>query len=284
MHRRGRGTALLRRRSARPLSCRYDILVHMTDALIPGADAWSYTPPDGSDLGVVVLHGFTGNPASMRGLAEACAAAGFHVELPRLPGHGTTIDDMLTTSWGDWVGEATQALERIRLRADRVVVAGLSMGGALTLRLGADHPDLCGLVCINPATQPQVPEVIAMLQGMLADGTTVMPGVGNDIADPAETELAYAELPLAPALSFMVDGLAPLAAQYPSMRMPLLLLNSPNDHVVEPAQAEFLAESYGGPIERVSLERSFHVATQDYDKELINERTIAFARRVCDQG
>jgi carboxylesterase len=62
--------------------------------------------------------------------------------------------------------------------------------------------------------------------------------------------------------------------------MPLLLMNSPQDHVVDPAQAEFLASTYGGPVERVTLERSYHVATQDYDRDLISERAVAFARRV----
>jgi len=78
----------------------------------------------------------------------------------------------------------------------------------------------------------------------------------------------------------MLDGLAPLADTLPTTRMPLLLLNSPQDHVVEPAQAEHLAAVYGGPLERVTLERSFHVATQDFDRELIETSAVAFARRV----
>ncbi len=53
---------------------------------IPGAEPWSAA---GGPLGVLVLHGFTGNPQSMRSLAEAFAAAGYTVELPLLPGHGT---------------------------------------------------------------------------------------------------------------------------------------------------------------------------------------------------
>ncbi len=87
----------------------------------------------------------------MRGLAEAFAAAGYHVEMPRLPGHGTTIDDMLTTSWSDWSGEVEAAYQRLAARATTVVVAGLSMGGSLTLWVAGQHPEIAGLVCINPA-------------------------------------------------------------------------------------------------------------------------------------
>ena len=64
------------------------------------------------------------------------------------------------------------------------------------------------------------------------------------------------------------------------MRQPLLLMNSPQDHVVDPAQGEYLATKYGGPVERIALERSYHVATQDYDKELVFQSTVSFADRV----
>jgi carboxylesterase len=50
--------------------------------------------------------------------------------------------------------------------------------------------------------------------------------------------------------------------------------------VVEPAQSDQLVAAYGGPVERVMLKRSFHVATQDYDKELIFDGAVAFARRL----
>ena len=119
-----------------------------------------------------MLHGFTGNPGSMRGVAEALAGAGFHVEMPLLPGHGTSVDDMFPTRWSDWAGEAEAAYQRLRQRADHIVVVGLSMGGSLTLRLGADHPEIAGLVCINPLTQPPLPEIVEMLRGMVDSGTT----------------------------------------------------------------------------------------------------------------
>lgn len=247
-------------------------------ALIPGAEPWSHVGE--GPHGALVLHGFTGNPGSMRGVAEALAAAGFHVEMPLLPGHGTVIDDMLPTRWADWSAAADAAYARIAARAAKVVVVGLSMGGSLTLRVGADHPEAAGLVCINPATQPLAPEMLGALRDMVAGGTEVMPGIGSDIADPDAHESAYEGTPLRPLLSFMDDGLAPLVAEYPRMRQPLLLLTSSQDHVVAPSDSDALAAAYGGPVERLALERSYHVATQDYDKELIFESTVAFAHRV----
>jgi carboxylesterase len=248
--------------------------------IMSGAEPWSYGHDVAGSAGALVIHGFTGNPGSMRGLAEAFAKGGFHVEMPRLPGHGTALEDMLTTRWSDWAGEAEAAYQRLAQRADRIVVAGLSMGGALTLRIGADHPEVRGLVCINPATRPVAADMIDAVRQMLQAGTDVMPGIGSDIADPESRENAYEGTPLEPLLSLVDDGLEPLQHVYPTMRMPLLLLSSPQDHVVEPAQSDFLEATYGGPVERILLERSYHVATQDYDKDLIFEKSVEFARRV----
>lgn len=248
----------------------------MTVAIMPGAEPWSHVATSPDAPGALVIHGFTGNPSSMRGLAEAFAAAGYHVELPRLPGHGTSIDDMLTTTWPDWYAEAEAALARLQARTPKVVVVGLSMGGTLTLRLGAAHPELAALVCVNPATQV-LADMLPAIEAMIADGTNLMPGIGSDIADPDSHESAYEGTPLPQLLSLSTDGLAPLAELIPATTLPLLLLSSPQDHVVDPAQGDYLAASWGGPLERVILERSYHVATQDYDKDLINERSVAFA-------
>lgn len=250
---------------------------------MPGAEPWSHTAAataDGPAPGALVIHGFTGNPASMRTLAEAFAAAGFNVEMPRLPGHGTTVEDMRTTGWADWTGEVEAAYQRVSARSGKVVVAGLSMGGSLTLWTASQHPEVAGIVCINPATEPAPKELIDMFAGMVADGTEVMPGIGSDIADPDSKEIAYDGVPLRALLSFMQDGLTPLAPKYGDMRVPLLLLTSRQDHVVEPKQSESLAAQYGGDVDHRWLERSYHVATQDYDREYIEAEATAFAKRV----
>ena len=247
-------------------------------ALIPGAEPWSHNGT--LRAGALVIHGLTSNPDSMRGVAKALAAAGFHVELPLLPGHGTVMEDLIPIRWSDFVGATEAAYRTLTARVDKVVVVGLSLGGALTLRIGASHPEVAGLVCINPGAEPQVPEVIEMLQGMADGGTEVLPGIRGDIADPDATESGYDGTPLRTMLSVIVDGLAPLADEYSGMKMPMLLLNSPQDHVIEPKQSEFLVANYGGPVERISLERSFHVATLDYDKDLIIESAVAFAQRI----
>lgn len=248
----------------------------MTDPeILPGAEPFR---SDGGPHGALVLHGFTGNPQSMRGLAEAFAAAGFAVELPRLPGHGTTVEDMLTTWWADWAAEVDAAYGRLAARVDRIVVAGLSMGGMLTLWTAVRHPEVAGIVCINAVIEDPGP-LREMVAQMADAGQETFDGIGSDIADPDATELAYALTPVRPLLS-MMDAGAELRPRLGEITCPVLVMTSPQDHVVAPSNSDLIAASVSGPVERVSLDRSYHVATLDHDRGLIEEQAIRFAQRV----
>ena len=252
--------------------------MNVTAEVLAGCEAWSHVA--GSSVGVLVVHGFTGTPASVRGIAEAMAAAGYDVELPRLPGHGTTIGDMLTTDWSDWSGEVDRAVERLSSRVPHVVAVGQSMGGTLVLRAGLDHAAVRALVCINPLTRVRDAETMAMLDDLLEDGIAVAPGEGSDIADPDASDIAYAGTPIAPLKSLLLDGVAPIANRYGELTVPLRVFTSRNDHVVDPADSEYLVAAYGGPVEHTWLERSYHVATRDYDRDVIVAASLAFVASV----
>jgi carboxylesterase len=247
----------------------------MTEVL-PGAEPWSVSR---GSAGALCIHGFTGNPTSMRPPATAFAAAGFSVEVPRLPGHGTSVDDMITTAWADWTEAAEAAYQSLAARCAGVVVLGQSMGGSLTLWLATRHPEIAGIVCVNPAVVPPPAEVMDMVRGMVAEGQDRMPGSGSDVAKPDAVVSSYSETPLVPLLSFM-EGLAALESELGRVTSPLLLMTAPNDHVVPPTDSDALAAAVSSPVERVTLERSYHVATLDYDAEFVADRAVAFARKV----
>src|SRR5690242_10652985 len=137
----------------------------------------------------------------MRPLAQAFADAGFATELPRLPGHGTNVEDMATTSWADWSAAALDAYDELAARCPKVVVAGLSMGGTLTLWVAAHRPGVAGIVVVNGAAAPTDEALRTGLQELIDGGTGFIPGVGNDVADESVKELAYEQVPLKALLS-----------------------------------------------------------------------------------
>jgi carboxylesterase len=157
-------------------------------------------------------------------------------------------------------------------------VVGLSMGGVLTAWLAVQHPEIAGIVLINtPAQVP--PEMAEAVRAMVEGGQETMDAVGGDVADPEVGESSYDKTPLRPLLT-LVDAGAELLNRLDDIRCPVLIMTSPNDHVVNPADSDVLAERVGGPVERVTLERSYHVAPIDYDRDIVQERAVEFAGRV----
>jgi carboxylesterase len=244
----------------------------VTAPLIPGAEPFSAS---GGASGVLVLHGFTGNPQSMRPLAEALAAVGYAVELPLLPGHGTAIEDMVPTRWVDWSAAAEAAYGALAASCEKVAVVALSMGGTLAGWLAERHPEIAGLALVNPFIDPPAESFRDMLRGMLESGVTVAPGVGSDIAKDGAQELAYPGSPIEAVLS-LFEGIDEVAAGLEHIACPVLLLSSREDHVVPSSSGDVLVAGVAGPIERVWLEKSYHVATLDYDADEITTRVLAF--------
>jgi carboxylesterase len=238
-----------------------------------GCEPWS---AEGGANGVLVLHGFTGNPQSMRPLAEALAAAGFTVDLPLLPGHGTAIEDMIPTRWDDWSGTAEAHFQALAARCDHVLVAGLSMGGALTCWLAERHPHLPGIVVVNPLVQAPAVELIEGAQALLDAGIATIDGIGSDIKKEGPVEAAYPGTPLAAGLS-LFEAVGDVEERLGDIHCPVLLLSSREDHVVDPVNGDVLEAKVSGPVERIVLEDSYHVATLDNDAPLIEAKAVEFA-------
>lgn len=247
----------------------------MTAPLIEGAEPFH---ADGDDRGVLVVHGFTGNPHSMRPIAEALVAAGFTVDLPLLPGHGTAVADMMPTGYRDWLAEAERAYSELAATCRTVAVVGLSMGGALTAWLAADHPEIAGIACLNAVvTAPD--GMREAVEAMLAAGDEVMAGIGSDIAKEGATESAYPETPLRPLLT-LFEAAAELEGRLGDIACPVLIVTSPQDHVVDPTNSDVLAAAVTGPVERITAPDSYHVVTLDNDGPAVVSAVVAFCEKV----
>ncbi|TRV75908.1 alpha/beta fold hydrolase [Streptomyces sp. 130] len=252
--------------------------------VLPGAEPFRH---EGGAVGVLLCHGFTGSPQSLRPWAEYLADRGLTVSLPLLPGHGTRWQDMRVTGWQDWYAEVDRELRGLLERCERVFVFGLSMGGALALRLAAKHGDaVSGLVLVNPANK--VHSLAAHALPVVRHLVPTTKGLAGDIALEGVAEVGYDRVPLHAAHSVrgffrLVDG------DLPQVTQPLLLLHSPRDHVVPPADsARILSRVSSTDVREVLLEQSYHVATLDHDAKRIFDESHAFIGRLApsemDQG
>lgn len=244
-------------------------------SVLPAAEPFS---SDAGRTGALLLHGFTGSPASMRPWGQHLAAAGCTVTVPRLPGHGTSWKELNRTQWRDWYAEASRGLDMLLERCDEVFVAGLSVGGCLALRLAEERPDdVAGLVLVNPSVASSDKRLVAT--PLLKRVVPALKGVGNDIKKPGVDEHCYDRTPLK-----AVDSLRALwkvtRDDLPKVTAPVLIFRSVEDHVVDPLSAQLIAErvSSRDVTERV-LENSYHVATLDHDANNIFTESVEFIRK-----
>ncbi|MEW2165782.1 alpha/beta fold hydrolase [Streptomyces sp. NPDC007084] len=245
--------------------------------VLPGAEPFRH---EGGEVGVLLCHGFTGSPQSLRPWAQYLAERGLTVALPLLPGHGTRWEDMQLTGWQDWYAEVDRELRALRERCSRVFVFGLSMGGALALRLAARHGDeISGVVVVNPLNK--VHGLAARALPVIRHLVPSTKGIASDIAKEGSEELGYTRVPLHAAHS-MRKLCAVVDAELPQVTQPLLLLHSLRDHVVSPADsARILSRVSSTDVTESVLEQSYHVATLDHDADRIFEESYAFVTRLA---
>jgi carboxylesterase len=249
--------------------------------ILPGAEPYA---ADGGPIGVVVCHGFTGNPASMRPWAEHLAKSGYSVRLPRLPGHGTTWQEMNATGWRDWYGEIDRAYQELTQHCDQIFACGLSMGGTLALRLAEEHSSaIAGLVLVNPSLA--IERFDAKFAWFLAPILRSRPGIGSDIKKPGAVESSYDRTPLKAFVSLQQLWRVTVA-DLPRISAPILMFRSRVDHVVEPLSGRLLVErATATTVLEVILEDSYHVATLDNDAQLIFEGSVRFLEEhAVDRG
>jgi carboxylesterase len=245
--------------------------------VLPGAEEFSH---EGGDVGVLLCHGFTGSPQSLRPWAQELAHAGHTVLLPRLPGHGTTWQEMNRTGWQDWYATVDRAFRRLQDSCRVVVVGGLSMGGALALRLAEEHgAAVAGLILVNPAVKAEDPRLV--LLPVIRHIVPSLPGIGSDIKRAGSTELAYDRTPLN-ALHSMLQMTRRIVADLPKVTQPLLLFRSTEDHVVPASSSALILERVGSTqVTEILCADSYHVATLDHDAPLIHRESLAFVSRLA---
>lgn len=236
-----------------------------------------YKSGDGelANIGVLLLHGFTGSPASMRPWANFLAAKGLTVRVPRIPGHGTRWQDLNQVAWQEWTGRAAQELGALHDECSRVFIFGLSMGGANTLFTAAQNPGLvAGIVLVNPMIHITDPAIhfVDLIKHVVAK----RPSVGDDIKKPGITEWGYDALPTK-GVAQLHRLLKATRKLLPTINAPTLLFHSKDDHVLPVSNTEIIMNEIGSTkLERIELFNSYHVATLDFDDEIIFQRSFEF--------
>ena len=245
-------------------------------SVIPGGEAFHL---EGGSIAVLMVHGFTGSPLSVRPWAESLHSEGFTVRVPRLPGHARTWEEMNRTRWQDWYEEVDRNFTELKEKHERVFVAGFSMGGALSLRLASIRgQEIEGLILCNPSVSD--PRFSLKLVPILQHIIPSLGGRGTDVAAPNPPKHSYGRTPLK-ALRSLQKLWALVQRDLYLVDVPLMIGYSINDHVVDPKNSEIVIDNVSSvDIREVIFERSFHNVALDYDLDLLAEESLSFMKEV----
>ena len=223
----------------------------------------------------------------MRPLGEALAAAGFPVRAVGLAGHATTPTDLARTSWPDWLASAEEGLAALRATAPRVAVCGVSLGALLALLLAARQPADVGAVVCGATPLRLADRRTALLRSLrwlppVRRRYAVLQKRGRDISDAAARAASqtYDVIPL-PALLSLLALRGVVRRELGRVTQPVLALHGRHDHVAPVSNVALLRRRLAARhVEAHVLEHSWHVITEDVERDLVARLTIDFLSRV----
>ena len=252
----------------------------MMSVLMPGAEPFFLQR---GPIGALLIHGFTGAPKEMRPLGDALAAEGLTVLGVRLPQHGTAAADMAHSHWRDWYAAALDGYHLLHPQCQSVFVMGLSMGGAIAIKLSAEHP-VAGLVTMSTPSMPFHNKMngLVHLAGLLSYFKPYFRKGPSHTTDPVmrAARVHYAVFPMRGLPHFRAITCEADAA-LPCVTAPALLIHSRGDYFIPAENMPYMFARLGSADKEMFwLEKSDHIITEEAEREELFARSLAFMRAV----
>lgn len=255
----------------------------MIARIMPGAEPFFYR---GGATGVLVLHGLTASPHEVKWFAQHMAAQGHTVYAPRLAGHGTHPYDLEGLTWMHWYASALDGYHLLKQQCEWVVVCGLSMGGLLTLMLGAEYA-VDGLVVMAAPIELRSPLALSQIRVLKylrpftdqSDRSAFPEYLREEQARRHEPVLGRVRYGLWPttAVEQLLRLMQVTRQHLPQVSAPLLLMYSEMDDVVAPVSQDLIRSAVGSAtVQTARFTRSGHILTQDLEHAEVFRQAAEF--------
>ncbi len=237
-----------------------------------------------SDKAILLLHGLGGCPYEMRTLGEYLNKEGYHISAVRYPGHGTTGKDLSTYSWKDWFGVSEAEYLELKKKYKTVYVSGFSTGGTLSLYL-AEQYDIERLVLLSPfiyvsykwyygyRPETYLNSPVGKLLDYIPRKLTLL-----NINDPvAKKNYIAGNYFSFGATRSALDLIKNVKKDLKKVKSPTLIIQGRNDDTSDYQSSVYLNENLSSENKKlITLEKSNHVITYDYEYKKVFEETKAF--------
>ena len=234
---------------------------------------------EGGENAVLLTHGFTGSAAHMRPIGQYLHAAGFTVRGISLPGHGTKLADMRNTTWQDWLNAELTAVQELKDRYRTVTVAGLSMGGCLSL-IAAEQIQVDACISISaPMKTLQRFTWLAPAAALVKPEIMWKNGAANETTrlDPAYN-IGYPGMVTA-RLTDLNHLMKQARKNLYSITCPLLAIQSHADESISPDSAQIILDGAGSAVKHMLwLDDVPHVCVISKEKDHIAQTMVEFLK------
>lgn len=257
----------------------------MSRRIIPAAEPFLLP---GNRAGVLLIHGFTGAPKEMRWMGDYLNEQGHTCLGIRLHGHATKPADMIASRWTDWADSVEDGFHLLSGLADRIFLAGLSMGGILSL-LMSTKLNVSGVIAMStPYSLPgdsrnYSPSFMKFYSRFVPYLPKSKEAPGSLWFDKQayKDHISYPQNPVH-AIAELKLLIREMQAALPLVKKPVLLIHSQDDRYVSPENMERL---YDGLVnapakQKVHITGSGHVVTRDAARRQVFELAAEFIQRL----
>ncbi|MHA3053816.1 alpha/beta fold hydrolase [Acinetobacter sp. ANC 4633] len=257
----------------------------------------------GNRTGILLIHGLTGTPNEMRGIARSFHQAGYSVYGVQLAGHCGDIEDLVQTRWEDWYASVCEGAKKLKQHVDQIYVSGLSMGALLALKYASEHP-VNGVISYSPTFQydgwsvPLWSKILAPIALPIVYHLNI--GRHNTF-DEAEPYGICNESLRARIVNAMNSGDSseaglpgnPWHSLYQLQRLsrnvrknlhkitaPSLCLHAYNDDISHRRNSQIVYNQVSGLKQVIWLKNSYHMITIDNDRKQVVEESLSFIQKI----
>jgi carboxylesterase len=233
---------------------------------------------EGGERAVLLLHGFTGNSADCRMLARYLEKNGYTCYGPQYRGHGVPPEELVQYGPDDWWQDVTDAYEFLKEKGyEKIAVAGLSLGGVFSLKLGYTVP-IKGIVTMCAPMYIKSEEV--MYQGVL-DYAREFKRQEDKSADAIEVEMEQFEQKPMKTLKALQELISDVRKQVDLIYAPTFVVQSRDDHMINPDSANIIYNEVESVDKKIKwYEESGHVITLDKERDQLHKDVFQFLESI----
>ncbi len=254
-------------------------------------------------VGFLLIHGLGGTPVELRYVAQGLAREGFTVSCCQLAGHCSSVEDLRTSTWQQWYDSVEEAHRRLQEHCDVIIAGGLSMGAILAIRLAQQRPEsVHGLALFAPTlwlngwampwysralryvrpTPIKLELNIAEHEPYGLKDERIRAFVVNSMLSGDSAGAGVFSTPLR-AFAHFNSLVVDVKRRLRDVKTPALILHPREDDIADIDNSLYLQRKLGGPVEMTVLEDSYHIITLDKQRQLVVDRTAAFAKGLVEK-